>query len=160
MGSQTTKEEYAYIAGFLDGDGSLMFQIKKRNDTSRKWRFMTTICLYQDTRHEDPLYWIKVKLGIGYISHRNDGITELRINGFKQTQKILNELLPYLRFKKIQAKAICRACKILSEKSMSMLCKKDKKILCKCIMDVQGNNYATHGKKSLEEVYSIVGLTP
>ena len=39
----------AYIAGFLDGDGSLMLQIKKRKDGNRsKFRFMPTICFYQD----------------------------------------------------------------------------------------------------------------
>ena len=26
-------------------------------------------------------------LGIGYVSHRNDGMSELRINGFKQVEK-------------------------------------------------------------------------
>src|SRR3990167_10282370 len=81
--------QLAYIAGFLDVDGSLMLQIKKRNDSKLKGRFMCTICFYQDSRHEKPLYWIKKILKIGYISKRNDRITELRINGYNQCEKIM-----------------------------------------------------------------------
>src|SRR3989344_7045295 len=75
VGSRSSVEK-AYIAGFLDGDGSIMLQVKKRGDTKRGRRFMATICFYQDTRHEKPLYWIRKVLGIGYISKRNDSITE------------------------------------------------------------------------------------
>ena len=86
MGSQS-KVNSAYIAGFLDGDGSLMLQIKRRKDDKiSKRRFMATICFYQDSRHEKPLFWIRKMLGIGYISRRNDGISELRINGYKQKE--------------------------------------------------------------------------
>ena len=81
MGSRS-KLDLAYIAGFLDGDGSIMLQVKLRSDTSRGVRFMATICLYQDTRHAQPLTWMREVLGIGYITNRNDGMTELRINGF------------------------------------------------------------------------------
>ena len=56
----------AYIAGFLDGDGSLMLQIKKRSDSKIGIRFMVTICLNQDTRHEKELYKILTTVsGIG-----------------------------------------------------------------------------------------------
>ena len=99
MGSQS-KINLAYIAGFLDGDGSLMLQIKKRKDGRLKRRFMCTVCFYQDSRHEKSLYWIKKVLGIGYISKRNDGMTELRINGFKQVKNILQKLRPFIKFKK------------------------------------------------------------
>jgi hypothetical protein len=57
VGSRS-KTNLAYIAGFLDGDSSLMLQLKKRNDTKTGWRFMCTICLYQDIRHKAPLIWM------------------------------------------------------------------------------------------------------
>jgi len=78
VGSRSNKKEsLAYIAGFLDGDGSLMLQLKKRSDTKTGIRFMATICLYQDSRHDKPLSWMQKFFGIGYISYRKDGITEL-----------------------------------------------------------------------------------
>lgn len=160
MGSQPTKEELAYIAGFLDGDGSIMLQMKRREESPRGFRVMATICLYQDSRHEAPLYWIKQKFGIGYISKRNDGITELRINGYKQVRDILKQLLPYIRFKKIQARAIHRACALLAKRNMQKATQKDREILCRCLAEIQDNNYATHRKKSIAELRYAVGLTP
>jgi hypothetical protein len=32
------------------------------------------------------------------ISQRNDGMTELRVNGFKQVKEILQNLLPFIKF--------------------------------------------------------------
>ena len=101
MGSRS-KTDLAYIAGFLDGDGSLMLQIKKRKDGKLKYRFMCTICLYQDSRHEETLIWMKKLFGVGYVSRRGDGITELRINGYGQVKKILSLLLPFIRLKKFR----------------------------------------------------------
>lgn len=160
MGSRLTIAECAYIAGFLDGDGSIMLQVKKRSDTKRGWRIMATICLYQDTRHEAPLYWMRKKLGIGYVSHRNDHMTEIRINGFQQIRGILHLLLPYIRFKKTQAQAVFAACGLLSRKSMHLFTRKEKIKLLRYILIVQENNYATRRKRSKDELESIVGLTP
>ena len=162
MGSRSKikKEDLAYIAGFLDGDGSLMLQIKKRSDSKRGWRFMATICLYQDSRHDEPLYWMRKKLNIGYIALRNDGMTELRINGFKQVKRILNLLTPYLRFKKKQAQAIYKSCIMLEKKSFKLFSKRERQMICNYLMIIQTNNYKTHRKRSLEETQSILGLTP
>ena len=107
MGSRS-RIDLAYIAGFLDGDGSLMLQIKKRKEGISKIRFMSTICFYQDTRHEKDLYWIRKILGKGYLSKRNDGMSELRINGYSTVKDILVLLKEFLRFKKIQATALLK----------------------------------------------------
>ncbi len=86
-----------------------------------KFRFMTTICFYQDTRHEKGLYWIQKILGKGYLSQRNDGMSELRINGYASVRDIIKLLKPYLRFKKIQADALFKAMNILSKIKYKML---------------------------------------
>ena len=159
MGSRS-KISQAYIAGFLDGDGSLMMQIKKRNDGKQKYRFMLTICFYQDSRHEQPLHWIRDELGIGYISQRNDHISELRINGYRQVRKIIKSLLPYIRFKKNQADALYKASQILSEIKNSKLSKNNLLSLVDAILIIQKENYVTRHKKSKEEMFEILGLTP
>lgn len=152
--------ERAYIAGFLDGDGSLMLQLKKRSDSKRGIRFMATICFYQDTRHEKSLNWIHKVLGIGYLSKRKDGMSELRINGYKQVYSILESLLPFIRFKRIQAYALKDACEILSNTKFKMLDKKKIIHLIDCMLIIQGNNYATKKKKTKSELYATLGLTP
>lgn len=156
MGSRP-QIDLAYIAGFLDGDGSLMIQVKKRSDSKQGKRVMLTICFYQDTRHEKPLRWIRKVLGIGYISRRNDGITELRINGFAQVEDILCQLLPFLRFKKKQALALLDSARLLKtgNKTNRMVRK-----LVHNILIVQSENYVTRKKKSEKELLSIFGLTP
>ncbi len=156
MGSQS-KVNYAYIAGFLDGDGSLMLQLKKRKDGNRKWRFMCTICLYQDSRHKKPLEWMQKILNIGYLSDRNDGITELRINGYKQVENILLNLLPFIKFKEVQARNLIKACSILQKSSLS---KKNLNDLVDIMFIIQNNNYKARKKKTREEILITLGLTP
>ena len=155
MGSRSNND-LAYIAGFLDGDGSLMLQIKKRHDGKKKWRFMVTICFYQDSRHELPLTWIRSVLGIGYLSRRNDGMSELRINGFKQVQDILKKLMPFIKFKNEQAKALYYATEILTKTQDSKSLKK----LIDCILKIQEHNYVAKRKKTKKELYSLLDLTP
>ncbi|HXK35752.1 MAG TPA: LAGLIDADG family homing endonuclease [Candidatus Paceibacterota bacterium] len=158
MGSRS-KIDLAYIAGFLDGDGSLMLQLKKRSDSGKKWRFMATICFYQDSRHEAPLEWIRNVLGIGYLSRRNDGMSELRINGFKQVRDILKNLSPYIKFKKEQATAMSVALDLLLVRGKN-LDQADLVQLIDCLLKIQKHNYVTKKKKSLNDFYAILGLTP
>ena len=159
MGSRS-KIDLAYIAGFLDGDGSLMLQIKKRKDGKLKWRFMCTICFYQDSRHEKPLYWIKKILDIGYVSQRNDGMSELRINGFEQVRDIIKDLQPFIRFKKKQAEAMYEATDLLTKKKSNKLARKDLLNLVRCIITIQNSNYATKRKKTRKDLLRILDLTP
>jgi len=121
---------------------------------------MATICFYQDTRHEKTLHWIQKVLGIGYISKRNDGMTELRINGYKQIREILKSLLLYIRFKKLQTRALIKACEILSETKFKKLTQKQLIKLVDLILVIQSENYVTKKKKTKSELCKILDLTP
>ncbi len=154
MGS-CSKTQLAYIAGFLDGDGSLMLQIKKRSDNGRP-RFMATICFYQDSRHDKPLFWIRDIFDIGYISKRKDGITEFRINGYKQIERILRLLIPFIQFKKIQANTLLKAITLLQKDCTS----EDYEKLVDYMLIIQNENYRTKKKKTKEELLRVLGLTP
>jgi hypothetical protein len=155
-----TEAELAYIAGFLDGDGSLMLQLKKRADSIKGVRFMATICLYQDTRHDAPLSWIRTRLKCGYVSQRNDGMTELRINGFSQVRETLEALQPYLRFKRKQAKLLIRACKMLEQQTLRTMNPKDMRKIVDLLLLIQNENYMSKRRKTKEEMLQVLGLTP
>ena len=159
MGSRSNTD-LAYIAGFLDGDGSLMLQLKKRKDGKSKKRFMCTICLYQDSRHEKPLTWMRKVLNIGYVSRRRDGISELRINGYEQVKKILTLLIPFIRFKKIQARALLKAVNLLTGNFRKQLTNSELRKMVELIITIQNSNYVTKAKRSREELLSVLGLTP
>ena len=158
VGSRSSIEK-AYIAGFLDGDGSLMLQLKKRSDTSRSYRFMATICFYQDSRHDEPLHWFREILDAGYVTRRNDAMSELRINGFDTVARILVDLEPYIHFKKVQVKSMIQACQIL-RRDVRKLSKEDLLTVVDCILAIQNANYKAHRKKSQEDLLKIIGLTP
>lgn len=157
MGSRS-KTNFAYIAGFLDGDGSLMLQLKKRKDGNKsRNRFMATICFYQDIRHAKPLIWIRNILEIGYISKRKDNIAELRINGYRQIERLIKELLPFIKFKKVQAKSLLKSIKILQKKKLP---ESDLRKLVDNILLIQEENYRTRRKKNKRELLKVLGLTP
>lgn len=61
----------AYIAGFLDGDGSIFFQIVPRKDYRQKFQIRSSIAFYQKTECAEILNWLKQIFGCGYIRHRN-----------------------------------------------------------------------------------------
>lgn len=159
MGSRS-KTDLAYIAGFLDGDGSIMLQVKLRGDTSRNVRFMATICLYQDNRHAQPLLWMREVLGIGYLSHRNDGMTELRINGFVSVHKVLTQLQPFIRFKTVQVNALLQACSILNLKKISKLSEQELQNLVDLVFLIRDNNYKSRATLNKETLLLRLGLTP
>ena len=139
----------------------MMLQLKKRKDGNKsKLRFMPTICFYQDSRHEEHLYWIRELFKIGYVSRRNDGMTELRINGYGQVRNILQSLTPYIKFKKIQAKALKEACGILLDTKLKMLSKAQLVKLVDLILVIQRENYVTKKKKTKNELMLMLGLTP
>lgn len=159
MGSRS-ETELAYSAGFLDGDGSLMLQIKKRKDGKSRIRFMTTICFYQDSRHDEGLEWIQNVLGIGYLSKRKDGMSELRVNGYAQVRDILEKLMPFIRFKKVQAATLHKAAVLLSATKLQKLNEKQLNELVDYIVTIQSHNYATKKKRTKEELLTVLGLTP
>ena len=137
-----------------------MLQVKSRPDAKSGMRFMATICFYQDTRHEKPLHWIRRQLGIGYVTRRKDGMTELRINGFERVRDILAELKPFVRFKARQAQAMIIACDLLSKKFVRNMSKSELKRLVDLVFVVRSENYKSRTKFSREEMNKYLGLTP
>ena len=97
-----TKEELAYIAGFLDGDGCIMLQLIHRHDYRLGYQIRASIVFYQKTKHKHLLIWLKDKLTKGYIRERNDQISEYTIVGIEAVSQTLKLLQPYIRLKKQQ----------------------------------------------------------
>ncbi|MFH0808661.1 MAG: LAGLIDADG family homing endonuclease [archaeon] len=92
----------AYIAGFLDGDGSIFFQIVPRKDYKQKFQIRSSIAFYQKTKYVEILDWLKEIFRCGYIRHRKTGISDYTIVESKEVRKILELLKPYVRLKKRQ----------------------------------------------------------
>ena len=101
-----SNEEKAYIAGFLDGDGSIMAQLVSRKDYKLGYQIRVSCVFYQKTTHREFLLWLKEQLGYGYVRNRNDGMSEYTIVGLREVQYVLALLYPFLRLKKSLAAAV------------------------------------------------------
>ena len=105
------EETKAYIAGFLDGDGSVMFQLVERKDYIYGYQIRASICFYQDSNHKEGLKWLKDKIGYGYIRDRNDGVSDYTIVGYDRVEQVLKMVKPYVVFKAVHVE---RALELLS----------------------------------------------
>jgi len=94
-----TNEDKAYIAGFLDGGGSLLTQIVK-GTYKYGFTFRYTIQFVQNKKNHSIMLWLKSRLKIGNIRIRNDNISEYAITGKYAVALIIKVLLPYLKIKK------------------------------------------------------------
>lgn len=87
-------------------------------------------------------------------------MTELRINGFSQVRETLEALQPYFQFKKKQAKLLIQACKLLERETLRTMQSKDIRKIVDLLVLIQNENYMSKRRKTKEELYQILGLTP
>lgn len=97
-----SREERAYIAGFLDGDGCIMLQLIFRHDYWLGYQIRASVVFYQKQQNRTFLEWLKEKLSDGYIRNRNDGMSEYTIVGVKPVKILLKLFRPYVRLKRQQ----------------------------------------------------------
>ena len=112
---QMQEETKAYIAGFLDGDGSIMFQLVERKGYIYGYQIRASICFYQDTNHKAGLKWLKEKIGYGYIRDRNDGVSDYTIVGPDKVEDVLKMVGSYLVFKSVHVESALKLLVALKE---------------------------------------------
>lgn len=113
-----TKEIAAYIAGFIDGDGSIRIQLQPRKNS---FRVRAIISIAQKWGKEEELQWIRDQFEIGYMYQRNDEITELRVEGHEAVERILKELKPYILFKEKQVELVLKILEYLKKGKANLL---------------------------------------
>ena len=105
----------AYLAGFLDGDGSIYVRLKPNEDYRYGFQIAPYIVFFQSNKGREKFEKLCSVMGIGYIRERNDGILEYVINRQAEIQTFLKAIYPYLVLKREQAKLML---KILEKKKM------------------------------------------
>ena len=91
----------AYIAGFLDGDGSIIFQIVPRKDYKLRFQIRASICFYQSVKNSHGIVWLKRRLKVGYVRVRGS-IVDYTIVGLDNVRAILEAIQPHVVFKRLQ----------------------------------------------------------
>ena len=97
-----TELDLAYIAGFIDGDGSINCQIIRRQDYKLKFQILFSLTVFQKTTRHWVVLWFAKKIGLGTVRKRPDGMSEYSLVGHS-VKNLLIALLPFLKVKRRQA---------------------------------------------------------
>jgi len=100
-----TDPEVAYLAGFIDGDGSIFAQIAERKDYVLGFQIRYSITILQKHSRKFFLDQLEKELGCGTVRNRDNEqkMSELAIVGWQTIEPILRRLQPFLRLKRAQA---------------------------------------------------------
>ena len=150
-----------YIAGFLDGDGSIIAAIEKRPDRRRfPYRVRLKINFTQHVRHKNMLILIQETLGkvgsVRYIPTHN--LSELVIQKREDVKGILERLLPYLILKQRQARIMLSMIDIFNQGIVnvrSSLSDKDFEKRFAMANELRNLNSGAGGKKSYEIINPV-----
>lgn len=96
----------AYIAGFLDGDGCILLQLKPRRGYRYGYQIKVTVSFYQKHQGRRLLEWLQQQIGLGRIRDRKDGISQYDIEGVTSVLCLLRAISPYLVAKRQQAQKV------------------------------------------------------
>ena len=107
-----TKEQKAYIAGFLDGDGSIHVRIKPNSTYRFNFQISPSLVFYQSKKEKSFLLWMKRLINRGHLRERNDGIIEYILGDTQSIIYLIEEILPYLKLKRKQAKLMLKVLKL------------------------------------------------
>lgn len=105
--SHLKPETLAYMAGFIDSDGSLIAQIVRKPDYVYKFQIRLSVQFSQRTSRKDALHKLRDEVGYGYIVTRQH-MSDFVITETKMVYELLTLLKPYLRIKEKQANLIMK----------------------------------------------------
>ncbi len=96
----------AYLAGFLDGDGSIYVRAKPNSTYKYGFQIAPYIVFFQSKKEENNFIKIFSNINYGYMRERKDGILEYTIGRKKDIISLVNLIRPYLILKIRQADLI------------------------------------------------------
>ena len=151
----SSKFSDSYVAGFLDGDGSIVATVEHRPERRRfPYRVRLKINFTQHIRHRDLLVKLQKFLG-GLGSIRNvasHNLCELVIQDRKQVRRVLERLSPCIILKERQAKIMLAIIRIYDGATVnvrSSLSEKEFQKIIRMVRQIRTLNSGTGGKKKI-----------
>jgi hypothetical protein len=130
-----------YLAGFLDGDGSIYVRAKPNSSYKYGYQVAPTVAFFQSQKnHLFP--GLCSRIGFGTMRVRKDNIFEYTISKQEEIKIFLEQVLPHLVLKQEQARLMLR---IISIKQ-NIKSKDDFKILLALIDSFRDLNYSKKRK--------------
>ena len=93
----------AYLAGFLDGYGSIYVRLKPNNTYKYGFQVAPYVVLFQSNQDRKNFEKLCSKIGFGILRERKDGILEYSINKAEELKFFLTSIKPFLILKRKRA---------------------------------------------------------
>jgi hypothetical protein len=90
----------AYLAGFLDGDGSIHFQLVRQKEYKFGFYIRSSMSFTQSTVARSVLEHLQQLIGGGYLRDRGTGMSDLVITSRPLLIRTLWDVAPYVIFKR------------------------------------------------------------
>lgn len=153
--NKLNKNFWSYLAGFIDGDGSIYVRLVKTNNILN-YKIIVSLGFFQHKKYYFLLerLW-KIFNKEGHLRIRpNSEMADLVISNKLLIKQILTKIYPFLIIKKPQAKLVL---KIINDNENIKLLSKEKKRatfleVCKKIDKVAKNNNSKNRKNTYESV--------
>jgi hypothetical protein len=99
-GQQMKASEASYLAGFLDGDGSIHFQLIRQKGYRFGFYIRASMSLSQRTEARFGLEHLQSMIGGGYLRDRGTGMSDLVITSRPLLRELFRQLEPFVIFKR------------------------------------------------------------
>ena len=147
-----TPQERAYLAGFLDADGSLFAQIVRGKDYAYHFRIRLSIGFYQNKKYSWFFTNLQKDLKCGSLRQKKDDVMEYVITADDPVKNLLLQIKDDLILKKRQAHLILE----ILEKKKTIQSKSDFLALCQLTDQVALLNYSKKRTITAEEVAKVL----
>ena len=133
----------AYVAGFLDGDGSIYVRAKPNSTYKYDFQIALYVALFQSVKNRDKFTELCDLIGYGKMRERKDGILEYVIDRIADIEEFLECVRPFVKLKEKQLELML---KIIDLKG-KVEDKEDFEALLNLIDSYRELNYSRNRKK-------------
>lgn len=102
--STIKQSNWAYLAGFLDADGSIYVRVKPNTSYRYGFQISPSVVFFQSSKERQKIKEIQEIFRIGYLRDRKDGIVEWTIGDQESIKLVIKNTLPFLKLKEKQAR--------------------------------------------------------
>ena len=143
MKTSNSKVTRAYLAGFLDGDGSIYVRAKPNTDYRYGYQVAPYVVLFQSAKDRDKFQEVCDLIGFGHIRERKDGILEYTISRIDDIKEFLRLVRPFVLLKRKQVELTLK----IIEQKQKVEKESDFAVLLELIDSFRELNYSKKRKK-------------
>jgi len=143
MNQNLSSTNKAYLAGLLDGDGSIYVRAKPNPTYRYGFQIAPYIVFFQSSKNKQDFVRVFSSIDLGIMRERKDGIMEYVVNRKDSIIKLLRYVKPFLILKKKQADLL----EIILETKEKIENPKDFQKLLNLIDSFRELNYSKKRKK-------------